>query len=342
MIFQKKRRLMSAGIDLTNKCNLKCPHCIIPLAERRTGENTINLTKLKKLIPILVKLGCRNIGLSGGEPMSHPDFREIYLLLKKAGLGIMLFTNGSYLNPEWLMFFRRYPIMLLVVTLYGASDKEYAQNSFSGEKNLFTRISQVIRDLPYAGINYAVQARVLKNNPKLRERLVRKLGNILYIRKGVTVYPRSERDISNVNCSLLEEEIENIALKRHHFFANKSKSLSDDSLHLALAKKKNIFGCGTGYSKLHITADWKVTLCCFYRDIFFDLDRFSLETIFSKKIPASFNKKISPQSPCYLCKTVRYCIRCIALGYGSVGTNALRTQLCRYAQMIMGSKGESV
>ncbi|MEK6733220.1 MAG: radical SAM protein [Candidatus Omnitrophota bacterium] len=342
MVFSSSRNIESLSIDLTNRCNLKCPHCIIPLKQRKTAGAVIKLKKLKRLLPVLLRNKCRHIKFSGGEPMAHTDFKEIYLLVKRAGMGITLFTNGTYLNPEWLNFFRQYPLTRLVVTLYGASDKEYSKNSLSGEKKLFTKICKIIDDLHRTGINYAIQAHVLKNNPDLRNRLAEKLRSSADISMAIAVYPRSAKDTSNVNCALSLEECKAEILEQNRILLNsKGKFLNADPIRMALEKRKSILGCGAGYSKIHITADWRVTPCAFYRNVSFDLGRFSLETIFYKIMPDLFKKNVSPESLCYNCNMVRYCSRCIALGYGSIGTNALREQLCQYAQLMISAAGKN-
>ncbi|MCX5687296.1 MAG: radical SAM protein [Candidatus Omnitrophica bacterium] len=326
------QNIHSACIEITYRCNLKCQHCIIHLSKRKS-DIYISMSDFKDCVTFLREKGCRVIMLSGGEPMLHPQFKDIYLLLKKEGFGIVLFTNGTFLNSEWLDFFKKYPIGRLVITLYGSSDDEYASDSFSGEKNIFTNICETLKALPQSGIRYVVQARVSKHRKDVHDNLLRIFGNTLNMPKATLVYPRSLHDTENTEYMLSADEI--VGEVNDKRLRERYRSLTTDPFRNETGKAKYHIGCGAGHGSIHITPDLYVMICAFYRKLSFSLKQYTFDDIFHIHLRSALQEVMSIESPCYNCSMNKCCSRCPAMGYGSVGKNAFRDILCNNARMFM-------
>lgn len=82
-------------IVLTHECNRKCRFCI----DHRRGDDAY-LTKesLERAISFAKKGKTKDILFIGGEPTLHPNFREYCILVKDAGLNLIVTTNFD--NPE--------------------------------------------------------------------------------------------------------------------------------------------------------------------------------------------------------------------------------------------------
>jgi organic radical activating enzyme len=79
---------------ITNKCNLKCKGCF---ARNVMGEDEqhISLEEYETVIrDFLLKKG-KQINLLGGEPLLHPELREIIAINKKYELKTTIYTNGT-------------------------------------------------------------------------------------------------------------------------------------------------------------------------------------------------------------------------------------------------------
>jgi radical SAM protein with 4Fe4S-binding SPASM domain len=95
-------RLNSIFLHLTNRCNLACVHCY-------TGNSLECPTKdlpaplLFRMLAELTDHGGTSVTLSGGEPLLHPNIKEI---LRRAGtrLDINMLTNGTLIDREWAEF----------------------------------------------------------------------------------------------------------------------------------------------------------------------------------------------------------------------------------------------
>lgn len=89
-------------IEINSTCNLSCIYCY-----HENRDNTF-LTKdiIYKLVESLKELGAKEIKISGGEPMLHPDFFDILRFIKKCGLKVNLVTNGTKINSNNAMLLK--------------------------------------------------------------------------------------------------------------------------------------------------------------------------------------------------------------------------------------------
>lgn len=85
-------------IDLTNKCNWKCPWCSEMGWRAQHPEAEIPWQIMVRALKDMHRLGVRSVTIEGGgEPTIHPQFEEI-VLSDTYGLQLGLITNGSMLH----------------------------------------------------------------------------------------------------------------------------------------------------------------------------------------------------------------------------------------------------
>lgn len=88
-----------AIIDLTNRCNQRCPVCFADVAEG--SGYFLDLETVRRMLRALVERPsqpCRHIQFSGGEPTLHPQFLDILGMAREMGFDhIQVATNGSRL-----------------------------------------------------------------------------------------------------------------------------------------------------------------------------------------------------------------------------------------------------
>ena len=87
-------------LELTNRCNLKCPVCFASAGEHKPKD--LSLEEIGKQYDLLMERGGPfNIQLSGGEPTMRDDLDEIIALGKEKGFTFFqLNTNGLRLANE--------------------------------------------------------------------------------------------------------------------------------------------------------------------------------------------------------------------------------------------------
>ncbi len=91
------RRLTILGWEITNDCNLHCPHCYNPLVKNTHTELTLD--QCIKIIDSAANLGTTMIGWTGGEPLLRLDLEElISYALKNHQIKSSITSNGVLLD----------------------------------------------------------------------------------------------------------------------------------------------------------------------------------------------------------------------------------------------------
>lgn len=87
-------RPVLVGLDLTNRCNLKCRYC-----ERDTlaGPEELNTGALLDVVHRLARAGMRVTVLSGSEPLMREDLPRLLRALRGHGVFVAVNTNGTLL-----------------------------------------------------------------------------------------------------------------------------------------------------------------------------------------------------------------------------------------------------
>jgi MoaA/NifB/PqqE/SkfB family radical SAM enzyme len=77
-------------------CNLSCAYC----NEYDKVSEPVPLEEMYRRIDHLGRLGTAMIGISGGEPLTHPQLDEIITRMRRTGAIAGMITNGYLLNVE--------------------------------------------------------------------------------------------------------------------------------------------------------------------------------------------------------------------------------------------------
>lgn len=138
----------------TTGCNLCCRHCwITPTfvdGKSSTGD-CIPLDLLKRAVKEAKPLGLTNVKLTGGEPMIHPQFKEIATFLKAEDLQSNMETNGTMIDHDIARFIKaETSIQFISVSLDSVHAESHDQ--FRGVNGAFERSVAGIKHLVAAGI----------------------------------------------------------------------------------------------------------------------------------------------------------------------------------------------
>ena len=122
------RMPLNGSMELLPLCNMNCDMCYVRLSRSqmeaqghmRTGAEWLALGREMAQAGVLFML------LTGGEPLLHPDFKEIYLGLRKLGMILTINTNATLIDEQWADFFAQHKPRRINITLYGVSSETYA------------------------------------------------------------------------------------------------------------------------------------------------------------------------------------------------------------------------
>lgn len=145
---------LSGSFELTPLCNLDCKMCYVHLnKEQMRGAKLLRAEQWKAIIRDAVKAGMMYATLTGGECLTHPDFREIYLYLRSLGVETRIFTNGILMNDDMVEFLKVHKPSGIQITMYGASDDGYER--VTGHR-MFHTVLENIKKIQAADIPLSV------------------------------------------------------------------------------------------------------------------------------------------------------------------------------------------
>lgn len=120
-------QVYSGSFELTPLCNFDCRMCYVHLTKGQM-EREAKLLTPKQWISVMgraVDSGLMHADLTGGECLSYPGFREIYLYLLSRGVEVSILTNGQLITEEMADFFAQYPPSVVQITIYGSDEDSY-------------------------------------------------------------------------------------------------------------------------------------------------------------------------------------------------------------------------
>lgn len=123
----KMQRPINGTLELLPLCNMDCDMCYIRLgrSEMETQGSLRSVDEWIRLGKQMQEAGVLMLMFTGGEPLLFPEFRRLYLELRKLGMIVTVNTNGTLLDEDWAAFFGEYKPRRINITLYGANDKAY-------------------------------------------------------------------------------------------------------------------------------------------------------------------------------------------------------------------------
>jgi uncharacterized radical SAM superfamily Fe-S cluster-containing enzyme len=133
-----------AVIDLTNRCNFKCPMCFAE-AKGEGSHYFLDTDVVTNMLRSLVErpVPCRNVQFSGGEPTLHPDFLKILSIARELGFKhIQVATNGSrFVSPDYAKSCEDAGLHTLYLQFDGMNDDVYMK--LRGQRLLDKKIAAV-------------------------------------------------------------------------------------------------------------------------------------------------------------------------------------------------------
>lgn len=84
-------------VFITNACNLKCTGCF---ARKIMADNNkyITLEEYSSAVKTFLEKGGQQINLLGGEPLLHPELKQILKINKDNNIKTTIYTNGYFLD----------------------------------------------------------------------------------------------------------------------------------------------------------------------------------------------------------------------------------------------------
>ena len=112
--------------ELTPLCNFNCKMCYVHLTKEQMLERPLlTVDQWEGIIHQAWEAGMIRATLTGGECLTYPGFKDIYLYLQNLGCEVSVLTNGYFIDEEWIDFFQKNKPQEIQITLYGQNEEVY-------------------------------------------------------------------------------------------------------------------------------------------------------------------------------------------------------------------------
>lgn len=268
--------------------------------------------------------------LSGGEPLLRKDFVDIFLMLKKKGLLVSLFTNATLMNEKHIELFKKYPPRDIEITVYGVTPETYEK--VSRRPGSFQAFIRGLELLEKNNIKFRLKAMALQSNvhemPQIAEFCREHTKD--YFRYDANLHLRYDQDqvknqdIKNERLSaeqivqLEQQDEERTAALEEHC----DKYINPDFEHL---RSTLVFRCGVGGGgSINIGYDGLMRLCSslYHPDYMFDLRQGTIREGIEQLVPkvkSLTSNRPQFQNSCARCSLVNLCQWCPADAYLETG-----------------------
>lgn len=111
--------VIKLDLNVTNRCNLPCPHCCFKAGRKEMPE--MPFAELKKLMTEFRLQGGLRIDITGGEPLMRDDIFQIIECAKELGIRVELVTNGTLLDDQIILNLCKAGLDEIAVSIDGAT-----------------------------------------------------------------------------------------------------------------------------------------------------------------------------------------------------------------------------
>ncbi len=297
----KNRRPISCTIEICAQCNFMCKHCYI---SDECRKNMLSFSQFTSFIDQIVAMGCIFVTITGGEPLLHPKFIEMYLYAKSKGCIVTVFTNGSLINSEIIHLFKRHPPRRIEITVYGASEETY--NLVTETKN-YIRVLQSLNELSKNNIQFIIKMFIMTIN----------LHDFSLVHETAMHYGvelKADYTILDNDCAKVQKyqiptkHIPDIEKQLSKYQAGKKKIWPE---YIATNTLNKLYNCGAGRVSCWLKSDNQLRVCNFIDTIAVDLNEHLVVEAWGR-FNSDVTADLSEDSDCYKCKLRSFCIYCPA------------------------------
>ena len=300
-------------LECTSACNYRCVHCYLGDDFR---NSILTYQDIENIISQLHSLGTLHIKLTGGEPLTHPQLREILKLIKENGMRITLYTNASLINEDNILWIDQY-VDEYKVSIYGASEGTYEKVAKS--KGVYKKFIHGVALLVNTKKPILGSIILLKDNyHELKDMYLFCKENGISATAGMRICPERNGCESNCEHAINDEQFYDAIL-----FALQKTDIADTKQESVPSKEQltneilNSHPCGAGVFSIAIRSDGEV-LPCIQLDIpYGNIRKGTLHDFYYKNETAIAlrNMRISDFRSCRECEDLVNCSICLSRLY---------------------------
>ena len=293
-----------AHVEIIATCNFKCQHCYIaPCAER---QDVMTPAQARVLFGKLERAGTLSLLLTGGEVLTHKNFKEIYLEAKRRGFLLYVNTNAYLIGERWADFFAEWPPEYISISLYGLSNERYQE--VTGIPNAFTKVSKALDLLSARGLTYGLKCPAMSltvDEIPAMNAFAKARG--VSFRYDSIINPQEKGDVSPLHLQLAPkkvielEEVMSPGMKEFHDYYGRFNN----------EPSSQVYRCGGGRIVLAVNVHGGVSTCLSSRQAVGNLFEQPFEEVWAM-MGGKVTKKFPDGHPCAACRFRSMCAGCPA------------------------------
>jgi len=305
----EKETLKVASLLLTAGCNLRCSICRFKATV--AGPNECSFDSWRRFLKAFANMGGETITLTGGEPMTSPNFNKIVTCAKDLGLRVVVLTNGTLVTKQNAKFLGK-NCDEIQVSIDGPNAETH--DSVRG-KGAFKKTISALKELSvYSSCHLSIAM-----TPTLTTLPVFQVGLHRFAEKVWTdISPNISIRVSRTLVG--GRKISCLSDEEQETYESKVIALCDDQLEVgfvdkldsvAIVPNRRNVGCGVG-EYFSIMADGEIKLCEFFPDSFGNIrnigeDGNFLRTVAERVREIAHSFAVEELSPCRQCDLRYFC-----------------------------------
>lgn len=300
--FAESRKLFSATIELTYRCNERCRHCYV----YDEGGKELSTEQVKKLLDDLHDMGVLAILFTGGEVFVRNDIFEILEYAHEKHFAIDIFTNGALLDGDKIIKLKALWLKGIHFSVYSHIPEKH--DAITQVKGSFEKTLKALKSCSLIGIPTKIKAPIFSETIDDVEGIIslaRKVGASISINNDIT--PKKNGDTSPLSMRVLSRpEQKDISSSIEEQLGNLYKEPHRD-------KKTPRRICSAGAKMVSINPYGKVYPCGCFPLCIGDVTKQSIEDIWNNSEQLNdwrMKNLASNRVECESCQYYNYCRYC--------------------------------
>lgn len=255
--------LRTIYLFLTRKCNLGCSHCYINGVGKQARDKDFDLLTIERIITEARTLGLRKVKVSGGEPLLHPEAKEILAFLAGIGLKeVVLETNGTVLPDTMIDFLAPMENLTVFVSLDHYDPNEH--DAFRKRHGAWAKASNTIRKLAEANIKTVVTTTAYRENVGTILNIIEMVldWGVFRHRTLLNIHPlgNAKENLSNAVTLAECKEVIDAIISSDHYASGRAYLTLPPAL-TPIRDIKEVYTCGWGDGVLGVLSTGDVSMC---------------------------------------------------------------------------------
>jgi MoaA/NifB/PqqE/SkfB family radical SAM enzyme len=183
---------LGAHLELTYRCTWRCVFCYNP---RHHDQHGLNGAEWVAVLDELRALGTLSVTLTGGDPLTHPEFFEIATAARGRGLAVRLFTNGALVTQEVAERLAGLNLVAVEMSLHGARAETHDRTT--GKPGSFVAMLEAFDRLRARGVPLLLKSPVTSINEDELEGMAGLADRLeVSLNMDPSLTPRDDGDLS--------------------------------------------------------------------------------------------------------------------------------------------------